>query len=226
MKPVGSHETLGARRVGRPPTELAGEVEARILEAAAQVFLERGFSAASIGEIAEVARAGKPTIYARYPSKEALFEAAVLRRLNERNARLETLHVKGETVEQRLVSIGVAVIEETLSEDFIGLMRLAIADARRLPEMGSSLVRQCRERGVRPVVRLLVESVDECFWSDADDPKALQAGRLFAEAVLLPFILRALAEGDLATLRSEIPAHVEERARFFLAGLRNGGLGE
>jgi AcrR family transcriptional regulator len=50
------------RRIGRPPTELAGEVEARILEAAAQVFLERGFSAASIGEIAEAARAGKPTI--------------------------------------------------------------------------------------------------------------------------------------------------------------------
>jgi len=214
------------RRIGRPPTELAGEVETRILDAAAQAFLERGFSAVSIGEIAEAARAGKPTIYARYSSKEALFEAAFLRRLAERNARLETLHVEGETVEQRLVSIGVALVEESLSEDFIGLMRLAIADAKRLPLMGANLVRQCRERGVRPVVRLLVESVDECFWSDADDPKALQAGRLFAEAVLLPFILRALAEGDLQELRKEIAPHVKERARFFLAGLRNGGLGD
>jgi hypothetical protein len=144
--------------------------------------------------------------------------------LAERNARLETLHVAGETVEQRLVSIGVAVVQESLSEDFIGLMRLAVAEARRLPLMGSSLVRQCRERGVRPVVRLLVESVDERFWSDADDPKALQAGRLFTEAVLLPFILRALAEGDLQELRKEIAQHVKERAKFFLAGLRNDGL--
>ena len=76
-----------APRIGRPPTELAGEVEARILDAAAQVFLARGFDGASIAEIAEVARAGKPTIYARYPSKESLFEAAFLRRLGQRNAR-------------------------------------------------------------------------------------------------------------------------------------------
>jgi AcrR family transcriptional regulator len=215
-----------ARRIGRPPTELAGEVEARILDTAAQVFLDRGFNAASIGEIAEVARAGKPTIYARYPSKEALFEAAFLRRLAQRNARLETLEVEGATVEERLVSIGVGLVEESLTEDFIGLMRLAIAEARRLPEMGSGLVRQCRERGGRSVVRLLVEGVGESFGADAGEPRAILAGRLFAEGVLLPFLLRALAEPDLAALRAEIRPHVQARARFFLAGLKGGGLRE
>jgi AcrR family transcriptional regulator len=213
-----------APRIGRPPTELAGEVEARILAAAAKVFLERGFNGASIGEIAELARAGKPTIYARYPSKETLFEATFLRLFTERNARLATLEVQGGTVEQRLVSIGVALVEESLSEDFIGLMRLALAEARRLPEMGSGLLRQCRERGGLSTARLLVESVGELFGADASDPRALLAGRMFAESVLLPFLLRALAEPDLAALRAEIAPHVRERARFFLAGLRGGGL--
>ncbi len=221
MKPALNIE---ARRIGRPPTELAGEVEARILDAAARVFLERGFSGASIGEIAEVARAGKPTIYSRYASKEALFEAAFLRLLAVRNARLETLEVAGATVEERLVSVGVALVEESLTEDFIGLMRLAMAEARRLPEMSSSLVRQCRERGGMSVVRLLVEGVGQTFGTDASDPRALLAGRIFAESVLLPFILRALAEPDLEALRAEIPAHVKARARFFLAGLKSGGL--
>ena len=55
----------GAIRCGRPPRELAGKVEERILDAAGKVFLERGFSGASVDEIAEVACAGKPTIYAR-----------------------------------------------------------------------------------------------------------------------------------------------------------------
>jgi AcrR family transcriptional regulator len=209
-------------RVGRPPSELAGEVEARILDAAAKLFVERGFEGASIGEIAEVARAGKPTIYARYADKGALFEAAFLRELGKRNARLETHHAEGETVEQRLTSIGVALLEESLSEDFVGLMRLAIAEARRLPDMG--LVRQCRERGGRSVMRLLSEGVGEL--SDPDDPRAIKAGRFFAESVLLPLLMRALAQEDLAALRQEIPAHVRERATFFLAALRNGGLGE
>jgi len=211
-------------RVGRPPSELAGEVEARILDAAAKLFLERGFEGASISEIAEVARAGKPTIYARYADKGALFEAAFLRELAKRNARLETHHAEGETVEERLTSIGVALLDESLSEDFIGLMRLAIAEARRLPDMG--LVRQCRERGGRTVIRLLAEGVGEPFWSDPEDPRAMKAGRFFAESVLLPFLLRALAREDLAALRQEIAPHVEERTRFFLAALRNGGLGE
>ena len=40
-----------AVRCGRPPKELAGEVDARILDAARKVFLERGFEGASIDEI-------------------------------------------------------------------------------------------------------------------------------------------------------------------------------
>ena len=211
-------------RIGRPPNEFAGEVEARILDAAARVFLQRGFDGASIGEIAEVARAGKPTIYARYATKEALFEAAFLRKLAARNARLETHHAEGATVEERLTSIGVALLEETLSEDFVGLMRLAVAEARRLPDMG--LVRQCRERGGRSVMRLLADGVGEPFWPDRDDPRAVKAGRIFAENVLLPLLMRALAQEDLAALRAEIPGHVRERAKFFLAALRGGGLDE
>src|SRR5271166_6499547 len=58
-----------AIRCGRPPRELAGKVEERILDAAGKVFLERGFSGASVDEIAEVACAGKPTIYARFRAK-------------------------------------------------------------------------------------------------------------------------------------------------------------
>ena len=62
-------ESRRAVRTGRPPRERAGEVEARILDAARRVFLERGLAGASVDEIASLARAGKPTIYARFPGK-------------------------------------------------------------------------------------------------------------------------------------------------------------
>jgi hypothetical protein len=47
-----------AVRTGRPPRKRAGEVEARILDAARRLFLERGLAGASVDEIASLARAG------------------------------------------------------------------------------------------------------------------------------------------------------------------------
>jgi AcrR family transcriptional regulator len=213
-----------SRRVGRPPSELAGEVEARILDAAARVFLDRGFDGASIELIAETARAGKPTIYARYPDKEALFEAAVLRRIAARNARLETHRPKGASVQERLTNIGIALVQESLTDDFVGLLRLAIGESRRRPKFASDLLQLCRERGGQLVTHLLVEGLDGLLWRDENESRARKAGRFFAELVLLPFLLRALAQQDLSGLRAEIEIHVREHAAFFLAALQNGGL--
>src|ERR1700724_1203751 len=79
-----------AVRFGRPPKELAGEVDARILAAARKGFLERGFEGASIDEIAEVARSGKTTIYTRFANKRALFPAVVVREVLSPMQRVET----------------------------------------------------------------------------------------------------------------------------------------
>jgi AcrR family transcriptional regulator len=102
-------------RFGRPPKALAGAVEERILGAARKVFLERGFEGASIEEIAEAARSGKPTIYARFPGKEALFTAVVMQRVAANTARVETLTPTGATIEERLASVAVAVIQSILA---------------------------------------------------------------------------------------------------------------
>jgi AcrR family transcriptional regulator len=67
---------------GRPPKEFAGDVQERILDAAQQLFLEKGFRSASIDDISEMAPASKPTIYAHFPGKEALFAAVVARTIN------------------------------------------------------------------------------------------------------------------------------------------------
>ena len=50
------------------------------------MFLERGFNGASVDEIAEAAHAGKPTIYARFAHKEAIF-IAVIERMVQRRSR-------------------------------------------------------------------------------------------------------------------------------------------
>jgi AcrR family transcriptional regulator len=53
--------------------------ERRIIDAAREVFSRRGFHAASVDEIAELAGASKPTVYAVVGPKEDLFRACIRR---------------------------------------------------------------------------------------------------------------------------------------------------
>jgi AcrR family transcriptional regulator len=217
-----------AGRCGRPPRKLAGEVDERILEAARRVFLERGFEGASVEEIAEAARSGKPTIYARYPNKQALFAAAYTSALAARTARLASHTPTGATIEERLTRLGEALLREVLTSEWIGLVRLAIAEARRFPDLGSSVIKITRERGRETIARLLGEVAHAAEPGtlpqfNADHCEA--AAQYFCELILLPLLMRALSGEDLATLHAEISPHISQRVAFFLAACRHGGLG-
>src|ERR1700743_336175 len=65
---------------GRPPAEEVASRAERLLDVATEVFLEQGFKGASMSEIARRAGASKQTLYARYPSKAALFAGLVERK--------------------------------------------------------------------------------------------------------------------------------------------------
>lgn len=57
-------------RFGRPPQDRAGDVEARILDAAQRVFLQKGYSGASIDEIAERALPASRRFTHTFPAKK------------------------------------------------------------------------------------------------------------------------------------------------------------
>ena len=216
-----------AVRLGRPPKGLAGAVEERILGAARKVFLERGFEGASIEEIAEAARAGKPTIYARFSGKEALFTAAVMQSVAANTARVETVAPTGATFEERLESVAVAVLQWILAGDSIGLMRVAIAESPRFPDLASSVYAMARERGAQASGRLLAEAAqsEELGALPAFAPELLRTTtRFFQELVLFPLMLRALFGEKPEQLCAEIKPHVTRSVAFFLAACRHGGV--
>ena len=208
-----------AVRGGRPPRGLAGRVEERILDAAARVFLEHGFRGASVDEIAEVACAGKPTIYARFPGKQALF-AAVVERLVRRNTSLEAISCAGASIEERLDALAAIVLTRLLTPETIGLIRVAVAEARRFPELATSVSRIGRERPTEALTHVFDELAgsDEIGASPAFAPDRLpDTARRFLDLVVLPMLIRALFGEDLAALRAETGAHVARSVAFFLA---------
>jgi AcrR family transcriptional regulator len=206
-------------RSGRPPRKLAGRVEERILDAAGRVFLERGFQGASVDEIAEVASAGKPTIYARFPNKQALF-TAVVERLVQRNTSLDAFSCAGGSVEERLDALAALILTRVLTLETVGLIRVAVAEARRFPDLATSVSCMGRERPTEAVARVFGElaASSEIGASLAFKAEKLkETARRFLDLVVLPMLMRALFGEDLAALRAEIEPHASRAVAFFLA---------
>jgi AcrR family transcriptional regulator len=215
-----------AVRLGRPPKEREGEVDARILNAARKTFLGRGFEGASMDEIAVAARAGKPTIYARFGDKRALFTAVVTHDVLSRIAQFNTEAPREGTIEERLAHVGIALLHWTLENERMALMRLAIAEVQRFPDLASTVSRAARQLSTEVAARLLGEMAQsgEFTTLPAFAPDRLAAtARFFLDLVVVPILLRGLFEHNVETLQAEIGPHVARSVAFFLAGCRQGG---
>jgi AcrR family transcriptional regulator len=217
-KSVSSRSRSHARG-GRPARGRAGEVDERILEAAEAAFLERGYEGATIDEIAQTARAGKPTIYARFPGKDKLF-AAVMARKAARNTAAESLAPHGRSFQAKLVNLGIALLDRMLADDTIGLVRSAIAEARRFPGVARTVNHVARQRVSDNLAGILGEMARAegragkgAFAAD----RITDTAQLYLDLMIAGMMLRCLMGDDAKALRGEVPAHVRRRVNAFLA---------
>ncbi len=207
----------GSKR-GRPPKDLAGDVQTRILDAAQQLFLERGFRSTSIDEIAEIAPASKPTIYAHFPGKEALFTAVVGRTINGLT-NFEGFTPQGRTIQDKLANLGTEIVQRFI-EDTRDLTRATIAEARRFPELSRNVHDAARDRAAGAVSQLLNEAAQRLARSPKgpfSGKRKLATAQMFMDLILLPMLMRSLMGEELKDLKKELPSFLHERVSFFLA---------
>lgn len=136
------------------------ERAASILEAAKAEFVERGFEAARIDDIARRAGIAKGTVYLHFPSKEALFLAlvrvAVVPAVSSMRALVDA--AQGSSADLLRAMLGV-IKRELLGTDRRFLVRLMMTEGHRFPELaasyhdevvghGMALIRAVVERGV------------------------------------------------------------------------------
>jgi AcrR family transcriptional regulator len=229
LKESPARRKSGARatvRLGRPPKEREGEVEERILNAARKVFLEHGFEGSSVDEIALAARAGKPTIYARVGDKRALFTAVVMRDVVKRITQFKNEVPPTGTIEQRLTQVAIAMLHWTLEGDRMALLRLAVAEVNRFPDIASQVSRTAQRLSTEVAAGFLSDMAqsDEIGALPAFAPDRIAiTARIFLDLLVLPMLLRGLFEQDGSVLNEEIDLHVVRRIPFFLAACRHGG---
>src|SRR5687767_3663360 len=105
----GSAEKLDGRR-----TEARGTARERLLDAAAEVFAERGYRATRVEDLAAAAGLTKGAVYWNFESKEDIFFALLEERVDRRVRELigVTEHAPRETAIAPLVSKGLSTFAD------------------------------------------------------------------------------------------------------------------
>src|SRR5579872_1950400 len=125
-------ENGGRRRPGRLASGGA------IREAAAALFLEKGYQGTSMDEIASAAQVSKQTIYTHFASKEELFADLVLGnadRVEEFAGGLAPMIDEATDLEAGLRRLARRYIALVVRPDVLRLRRLVIGESARFPEL-------------------------------------------------------------------------------------------
>jgi AcrR family transcriptional regulator len=186
-----------------------------ILEAALDLFAEKGFAATKLTEVAKRAGVSKGTVYLYYESKEALFQALVkemvLPHIEHSEHTVDSY--EGATVDlmSGLVQFW---LENVIHTKICGIPKLVIAEAKNFPEIAKFYIDNVVNRGTTMVEKILQRGVDR----NEFDIKDIRHG---ARAVMAPMIFAAVWEQSLAPFDKR-PYDVDEYMKTHLDIMLNG----
>ncbi len=189
----------------------------QILEGARAVFLEHGFDAASMGDIARGAGVSKGTLYVYFDSKEELFQTIVEEECKAQAEQVFALDSNDHDVEAVLTRLGRDFIRFVGDPHRISSLRTVIAIAGRMPELGKRFYTTGPAFGIARVARYLEDQVKAGI---LDVPDCELAAAQFLDScksmTLQPLLLNAVSRPS-----EERVAHVVATAvRTFLAAYR------
>lgn len=165
-----SHEPSTVRRPA-PTTERGADKREAILQAALELFVERGFHGTAVPEVAERAGVGAGTIYRYFASKEALVNELYQRQKSLLTARVlrdfplgASAREQFGTMWRRLAAyakdepLGFAFLELHNHQSYLDAESKRIEE--RITEFGMEFIRQAQRRGdIRPVDPMLLVGI-------------------------------------------------------------------
>ncbi|HET8931753.1 MAG TPA: helix-turn-helix domain-containing protein [Acidimicrobiales bacterium] len=167
-------------------TPEADELGERLLEAAAEVFAERGYDKAGVAEIARRAGVTTGAIYARYPGKAELLVEAIDPHAGDELETLFADHQFQGRMEDILLAAGSSLVQPGPQEQSRSSLLLeSFVAARRHPDVGEVLRDRVLERRDR------LTAIVEAAKADGGIEGALDTASmvLFCHAVGFGFLL-------------------------------------
>lgn len=146
------------RRAGRPDAQTSEALDRHILDTATRLFIEQGYAATSIEQVALAAGSSKATIYRRYSCKEDLFASVsedMVTVILEKAAAAER---SGSDVSDPLAVLREAcraLLDLAAEPDVIAVYRVLIAEAPRFPSLVDRVVQKVHAPKEALFLRLL-----------------------------------------------------------------------
>jgi AcrR family transcriptional regulator len=154
-----------------------------LLDAALELFVEKGFAAARAEEVATRAGVSKGTLYLYYPSKEDLLKAVIKKNLSERVAAgaAQAADFEGsatELIRSLLVDWWSQIYDDPASAVF----KLIITEARTFPEIAEFYAREVIVPAHELMTRMIQRGIDQGEFRPLDPAVAMHS-------LILPLIM-------------------------------------
>jgi TetR/AcrR family transcriptional regulator, fatty acid metabolism regulator protein len=143
-----------------------------ILAAATRVFAEKGYSSASITDIAQAADISDGLIYKYFTNKRDLLERVLTAFYEQTIADLETKVAKGKTFEERLYIL-VSEHLATFVAD-IDLCRLFISEVRTASDYRGSAIQQLNRRYTSVLLKIVDQGIADGEIQGDLDPRLVR----------------------------------------------------
>jgi TetR/AcrR family transcriptional regulator, mexJK operon transcriptional repressor len=192
-----------------------------IIEAATEVFYQKGYLGTSMDEVAALAAVSKQTVYKHFADKQRLFGEIVLRTTDE----IDTLFSQAALalrdtadLDKDLSALAHRFTVWLMQPDVLRLRRLIIAEASRFPELG----RTWYERGFQKVLATLAATLahlTERGLLRVDDPM-IAANQLMGMILWIPVNRVMFCGDDERFSEAELKRYADAGARTFLAAHR------
>ncbi|MDL2404752.1 TetR/AcrR family transcriptional regulator [Rhizobium calliandrae] len=189
-----------------------------ILDAATGVFLQKGYLATNMDEIAALAAVSKQTVYKNFPGKETLFVeivSSVTSRTGDRVHNEMPDLADGEDVAEYLQRYAYRQLTIVLTPRVMQLRRLVIGEVGRFPDLAKALFDGGPKRAMAAMAALFVRLADRGLLA-IDDPAV--AASQFNWLIMGEPLNRAMLLGDDAIPKpAELRRHAAAGVRVFLA---------
>jgi AcrR family transcriptional regulator len=193
---------------------------AEILDAALDVFAEKGLGAARMEDIAARAGVTKGTLYLYFDSKEALFKALLTEAIGERVARASEMVAKFEGPTGELLANVLRLVGGILvTSNRAILPKLVIGEIARFPELHRFYREQVIDRGMAMWEAIIKRGIAR---GEFRDVPAEHIARLCIGPILTAAIWRALFE-QFDDKPYDIQGLIETQIDMLLRGLAPDG---
>ncbi len=201
MPPLNAEAALPAPRRERRKDSRPGE----LLDAALDCFVERGYAACRLDDVARRAGVSKGTLYLYYPSKDELFKAVVRRSigplLDEFRRDLETSRAASQDVLAHFFRGWWSRIGETR---LAGIAKLVIGEAGNFPDLARFFQEEVTEPNMRLLSTILNRGIERGEFRAIDTEVAVHLW-------MSPLILKAIWTHSILPCCPELEAIPAER---------------